>query len=222
MKEPKIVFILGNSGSGKGTQAKLLQERLGLDYIGSGDMLRARKKLNDFTGRKLRESMDKDTTTRFAPTAIVFKLWVDRWEAMKEKPEFKGFILDASPRKIREAELLDEMLEWFEWKQYVHVIFINVSREEAFHRLTKRRVCQDCKRIIPDTGELKSHVTCDTCGGRLITRDDDIPEMINNRLDSFEEEVMPVIAYYEKSNRLTRVNGEQSIEDVYKDIIKAL
>lgn len=189
--EPQIIFILGRSGCGKGTQAKLLAEKLRLEYIGSGDMLRARQNINDFTGRKIKETMDK--TMSFAPSAIVFKLWVDRFEAIKEKPNFRGFVVDGSPRKIREAELLDQTLEWFEWSKYLHVILIDVAREEAFARLTKRRV-----------------------------REDDTPEVINNRLDSFEKDVVPVIDYYEKSNRLTRINGEQSVEEVHKDIMNAV
>lgn len=189
--EPKIVFVLGRSGCGKGTQAKLLAEKLQIDYIGSGDMLRARQNINDFTARKIKETMDK--TMSFAPTAIIFKLWVDRFEAIKEKPHFRGFVVDGSPRKLREAELIDETLGWFEWEQYVHVILIDVSRDEAFKRLMERR-----------------------------TRYDDIPEVINNRLDAFEKEVMPVIAYYERSNRLTRVNGEQSVEDVHRDVMNAI
>lgn len=191
---PKIVFIFGRSGCGKGTQAKLLVENLRLDYIGSGDMLRARQNINDFTGRKINATMDK--TTSFAPTAIVFKLWVDRFEAIKEQPHFKGFVVDGSPRKIREAELIDETLGWFEWDTYFHAILIDVSREESFRRLTQRSA--------------------------LARREDDTPEMINNRLDSFEEEVVPVIAYYEKSKRLARINGEQGIQDVHKDIMKAI
>lgn len=220
MPKPKIVFIFGRSGCGKGTQAKLLAEKLRVDYIGSGDMLRARQNINDFTGRKINVAMDK--TMNFAPTAIIFKLWVDRFEAIKEKPGFRGFIVDGSPRKIREAELIDETLGWFEWDKYLHIILIDVSREESFRRLTERRVCQDCKRHILPSAEFSAFEKCDKCGGALVVREDDTPQLINNRLDSFEEDVMPVIAYYEKSKRLAQINGEQSVQDVHKDIMKAI
>jgi len=189
MANPKIIIILGISGSGKGTQAKLLQEKLKLAYVGSGDILRARQNINDFTGRKLKEVMNRGD---LAPTAIVFKLWSDRWEGIKNKPESPGFVLDGSPRKLLEAELTDQSLEWYEWDKYLSVLFIDVSRQESFSRLSKRG------------------------------REDDTTEAINTRLGLFEKEVMPVVKYYEKSNRLIRINGEQSIEDVHKDIMEEL
>jgi len=220
MANPKVIIILGISGSGKGTQAKFLQEKLQLDYIGSGDILRARQNINDFTGRKLAEVMKR--SDEWAPTAIIFKLWVDRFESIKDKPEFHGFIIDASPRKLVEAELLDQTLEWFEWNRYLQVLLIEVSREEALQRLTKRRMCENCKRRIPYTGEFKTLEKCDKCHGKLITRADDNLEAIKGRLNLFETEVMPVVEHYEKAGKLTRINGEQSIEDVKKDIMKAI
>lgn len=189
MANLKIITILGNVGSGKGTQAKLLQEKLGLDCVGSGDILRARQSINDFTGRKLKEVMNRGD---LAPTAIVFKLWSDKWESIKNKKKFKGFVIDGSPRKILEAELVDQSLEWYEWDTYLRVLFIDVSREESFSRLSRRG------------------------------REDDTTEAINTRLDLFEKEVVPVIQYYEKLKRLIRINGEQSIEDVHRDIMEAL
>lgn len=214
--EPKIFVIVGNSGSGKGTQAKFLQEKFSLDYVGSGDILRARQNVNDFTGRKLREIINRGD---YAPTAIIFKLWVDRWEGIKNKPDFHGFIIDGSPRKIFEAQLLDQTLEWFEWEKYLQVILIDVSPEECFNRLTHRRICENCKRHFAYTDEFKDLTTCDKCNGKLITRADDIPDAINSRLDLFKKEVGPVIEYYKKSDRLIRINGEQNIESVKKDII---
>jgi len=189
MKIPKVIILLGPSGSGKGTQAELLQKKFGLDYVGSGILLRARQKINDFSGRKVGEVIGRGD---FAPTAVIFSLWVSTWEEIKNRPEFKGFVIDGSPRKILEAQLIDQTLEWYEWDKYLSVFLIDVSRQEASRRLLERR------------------------------REDDTPEAINNRLDLFEREVMPVIEYYDKSKRLTKVNGEQSVEDVHRDILRAI
>lgn len=216
--EPRIIILLGRSGSGKGTQAKLLQEKFGLEYVGSGDLLRNRKKENDFTGRKIGEVIDRG---KFAPTAIIFKLWIDKWEELKAAAGFRGFIIDGSPRKLIEVELIDQALEWYEWNKYLRVILIDLSREEAFNRLSKRRICKDCGRLIPFVAEFKSLLKCDKCHGDLISREDDTPEGINSRQDEFEKNTFPVIESYEKSGRLMRVNGEQSIEEAHKDIIKA-
>lgn len=189
MKRPKIIIVLGRSGSGKGTQAKLLQEKIGLDYVGSGALLRARQEIKDFSGRKVGEVLSRGD---FAPTAIIFGLWVAKWEEIKNGPEFRGFAIDGSPRKILEAQLIDQTLEWYEWDKYLSVFLVDVSRKESFRRLLKRK------------------------------RDDDTPGAINSRLDLFEREVLPVIEYYEKSNRLIRINGEQSVEDVHRDIMSAI
>lgn len=216
-KNKKVIILLGRSGSGKGTQAKLLQEKFNLYYIGSGDLLRRRFKRNDFTGSKLKETLNKGG---FAPTAVIAKLWFDRWEYLKNEPKFNGFIVDGSPRKILEAYLIDQTLEWYEWEKFAKILFIDISRREALNRLTKRRICVKCARLIPYIGEFKNLKKCDKCDGKLKNRADDTPKAINGRLDSFEKEVMPVINYYKKQRKLIRINGEQSIEDVFEDIIK--
>ena len=110
-----IILLFGKSGAGKGTQADLLVEKLGLEYIGSGDLLRARRAKKDFTGKKIAEVMFKGG---LIPTPVIFKLWVDKVEQLKNKENFKGFIIDGSPRKIFEAYLIDELLDWYEWNYW--------------------------------------------------------------------------------------------------------
>ena len=219
MNSPQIIILLGRSGSGKGTQAKLLQEKLSLEYVGSGDLLRSRKKIQDFTGKKMGEVIDRG---EFVSSVVIFKLWLDKWEEIKNAGEFKGFVIDGSPRKLIEAHLMDQALEWYGWDKYLKIILIDLSREEAFERLSKRKICKDCGKVIPYIGEFKNLKTCDKCGGELIIREDDAPEGINSRQDEFERETNPVIDYYEKGGRIIKVNGDQSIEDVHKDIMAAL
>jgi adenylate kinase len=88
--------------------------------------------------------------------------------------------------------------------------------------LTKRRICKNCKRLIPWVGEFKKLKNCDKCGGLLITRTDDKPVAIKKRLEEFKKEVTPVLNYYKKQGRLIKINGEQSIENVFKEILKKL
>jgi len=99
---------------------------------------------------------------------------------------------------------------------------IDISRDEAFNRLTKRRICEKCGHLIPWVGKFKDLEVCNKCGGKLITRHDDLPEVIKNRLDYYDTRVVKVIDYYEKKGKLIRINGEQSIKDVFKDILKAI
>lgn len=217
----QIFIFLGRAGSGKGTQAKLLQDKFGLIYLGSGELLRARSKKEDFTGQKMIERLK---TGALAPTSLIFQLWINRLEEIKSATEenFKGIIFDGSPRMLPEAKLLLEALEWYEWDKNIKVLLVDISREEAFNRLTKRRMCKNCGQLIPYVGHYKTLEKCDKCGGELETRSDDTPEAINLRLDLFEKEVVPVIEFFEEKKMLKKINGEQSIEDVQKEILEKI
>jgi len=219
-KKQVAIIILGPAGSGKGTQAKLLQKKFDLEYIGSGRMIRQRQKAKDFTGRKLLEVSWRKG--ELVPTFLISKLWADRFEKLKQKLEFKGFVLDGSPRKLIEAELVDEALNWYEWQKNVKIILISISQKESFNRLTKRRQCKKCGRLIPWLGEFKKLKKCDKCGGELVIRVDDRLESIKKRLEEFKNKTIPVINYYKKQGRLIKINGEQSIEKVFEDILKTL
>ena len=213
----KIIILLGKSGSGKGTQAELLQEKFNLDYIGSGDLLRRRVKRTDFTGKNLGKVLNSG---KLAPTAVILKLWLDKAEQLKNKKNLKGFIMDGNPRKILEAYLLDEAFDWYEWNP--KIFLIDISNKEAIWRLTKRRVCKKCKNILPFVEEFRKMKRCPECGGQLTTRSDDKIKSVKNRLAWFKKDVQPIINYYRKSSRLVKINGEQSINDVFKDILKAI
>jgi len=217
--QPQVFTFLGRAGCGKGTQAKLLKEKFGLIYIGSGELLRGRVAQNDFTGQKAQQSMKKG---ELVPTSLIFMLWINRLEEIKKNGEsdLKGIIFDGSPRKLIEAHLLEEALGWYEWDKNFKALLIDISRQEAFNRLTKRRQCQKCGQLIPYVGHYKDLEKCDKCGGELIVRQDDTPEAINQRLDLFEQEVLPVVEFYEQKGLLVKINGEQPIEDVYKEILE--
>jgi adenylate kinase len=120
-----------------------------------------------------------------------------------------------------EAEMLDETLSWYGWKN-TRVLLIDISREEAFDRLTKRRICKTCEKTFPFIGKFKTLEKCDKCGGELKTRMDDSPQAINERLDFYDEEVLPVVGHYERKGILTKINGEQEIEKVFEEILEKI
>ena len=217
-KQPKIVIILGRSGCGKGTQAKLLIKEFGFEYLGSGDLLRKRSEKDDFSGSKIKEVMNQG---RRVPTPIMFRIWAEKIEEMKDKVNEKGLIIDGNPRSLREAELMNDALNWYEWED-IKVVLLDISEKEAFDRLTKRRICKQCGKLIPWIAGFKEMKICDECGGELITRSDDKPEAIKARLEYYKKDVEPAIDYYEKQGRLIKVDGDKSIEDVYYDIKKAI
>jgi adenylate kinase len=195
---------------------ELLKEKMGLDFVNSGDLLRERKKINNFTGNKISQIMDNGGLIL---TPVVFNLWMDRFEELKNRGNVKGIIMDGSPRKIREAYLLDEALDWYEWDKNMKVILIDISDEESIERIGKRRYCAQCKEIYIYDGKMDK---CAKCGGELIKRLDDDISCIKNRLAWFKEEVEPVINYYKESNRLIIINGKQEIEKVFEDILKTI
>jgi len=215
---PKIIIIIGRSGCGKGTQAKLLIKEFGFNYLSSGDLLRKKSQENNFSGIKLKQVMNKGG---LVPTSIMFRVWAEKVEKMKDEIDKKGVIIDGSPRSLIETELMDGVFEWYQWND-IKIILLDISEEEAFGRLTKRRICKDCGRLIPWVGDFKNIEKCDKCGGELISRDDDNLEAIKARLDFYKKDVEPAVSFYEEQNRLIKVDGDQSIEDVYSDIKKAI
>lgn len=192
-KKPLVVCVLGKAGSGKGTQVNLLKERLNLNYIGSGELLRNRKLKNDFTGKKIASVIDKGG---MSPSTIVFSLWISELEKFKNLENINGILIDGSPRKILEAYLINEAIEWYEWKENFKVILIDISDEEAFKRLAKR--------------------------AEIEGREDDTRAGVEKRLAWYKKEVLEVIEFYKKKGLLIEINGEQEVEAVYNEIIEKL
>ena len=219
--KPLVLVFLGKSGAGKGTQLDMFKDRMGFDFIGSGDLLRARKKDEDFTGKKIASVIDNGGLIE---TPVVFSLWMSEFERLKDKElELKGIVIDGSPRKIREAYLMDEALSWYEWNDNFKVILIDVSNEEVLSRIANRRICKQCGEIVPYVGDLKRLTNCPECGGELIKRPEDSEqESVKKRLEWFDLEVGPVIDFYKEKNKLVVINGNQAIEDVYSDILRAI
>ncbi len=216
MENPLIVILLGKAGAGKDTQMELLREKMDFDYIGSGELLRERKGINDFTGNKISQTIDNGGLVL---TPVIFQLWVKKLEELKNRGDIKGIIIDGSPRKIKEAFLLDEALDWYEWNKNMKILLIDITDEEAIERIGKRRYCSQCKEIYIYDGKIEK---CPKCGGELTQREDDQMDGIKKRLEWFKEEVEPVINYYRERDRLIVIDGKQSIEKVFEDILKNL
>lgn len=219
MKGRKLNFILiGRSGSGKGTQAKLLNKHFGgnLFHVVTGDLFRHLAKQKTDTSKRIAEILIEGGLP-FDDLATT--LWM--YQIAHNLKEDQGLICDGFPRRVKEAENLDRFLEFLKRKQDVRVLLIDVSEKEAFDRLTKRRACKKCGRLIPWVGEFKKLKVCE-CGGKLYYRTDDKPKAIKGRMEYFKKSVVPTIDYYKKQKRLIRIDGEQSIEDVFKDILKAI
>ncbi len=218
-KKPTAIIIMGPQGSGKGTQAKLLAKKFGLEYVGAGDSLRVRQKTGSFTGKKLISVMNRG---ELVPDLVLIDTLGDVLEKLKKNLKIKGVVLDGWTRIMIEAILVEQALNWYEWDKNVKVVLINISRKESFNRLTKRRQCKKCGQLIPWVGDFKKLKKCDKCGGELVVRADDSLISIKKRLEEYKNKTVPVINYYKKQGRIIEINGEQSIGNVFKDILKTL
>jgi len=213
------MLIMGPQGSGKGTQAKLLAKKFGFEYVGSGDSLRVVQKTGSFTGKKLLKVMN---TGALVPNFALVNVLGNVLEKLKKRGKVKGVILDGWNRMMIESIMVDEALEWYEWDKNVKVILINISRKESYNRLTKRRQCNKCGQLIPWMGEFRNLKKCDKCGGELVVRPDDNLASIKKRLEEYKNQTVPVVNLYKKRGELIVINGEQSIEDVFKEVLKKL
>jgi adenylate kinase len=216
--KPLSFALIGRSGCGKGTQAELLNKHFGnLFSVSTGNLLRDLAKSDTSVGKEIKKIL---TNGELIPDFMIIGLWM-RELCVNLKDE-QGILFDGALRRLIEAQQADEFLDFLGRKENFFPILIDISREEAFGRLTKRRICKKCGKLIPWVGEFKKLEKCDNCGGELIGRQDDNPDAIKNRLDFFDSEVKEVLDYYKKDNRLITINGEQPIEKVFKDILSAI
>lgn len=211
MSQLNLIF-LGPPGAGKGTQAQRLTEDFDLPYIGTGDILREAVRDGTELGKLARESMDRG---ELVPDEVVIGLVKERLE----RPDSAdGFILDGFPRTIEQGEALDGDLATL-GREITAVIFIEVSEEEVVRRLSGRRVCvKQGHNFHVEFDPPKHPDRCDIDGSRLVVRDDDEPETVRNRLESYEEKTAPLVSFYQAKSVLKRVDGDQLPEDVHGHI----
>jgi adenylate kinase len=211
--QPLTVIFLGKAGSGKGTQAGMLSNKLGMKIIGTGELLRSFIKLDLPVTERVEETLRQG---HLVPSWLATYLWT--YELLHSRPDEK-IIFDGSPRKIAEALMMDDVLEWC--GRTPIVFLINLSDEEALKRLEIRRECEKCRKIYIGSAKEMQAGTC-SCGGKLVRRHDDELDAIKTRLDWFKTEVMPCVEHFRKRGLLIEIDGKQSPEAVLADILKHL
>ncbi len=210
------VIFLGPPGAGKGTQARDLAREWGVPHIATGDMLREAVAAKTPLGLQAKRHMDSGG---LVPDDVVIGLVGERLE----KPDAKaGCALDGFPRTVAQAEALDAL---FARKgiSLEHVVYFDVSRPELLRRLTGRRVCRSCGHTYHlVSAPPKVAGTCDACGGELYQRPDDSEATVATRLDVYETQTAPLLAYYRRRNLLASINGEGSVAEVAEAIRRAV
>ena len=210
------IIMLGAPGAGKGTQAKMIAEKCGIPHISTGDIFRANIKNGTELGAKAKEYMDKGL---LVPDELVCDLVVDR---IQQADCEKGYMLDGFPRTIPQAEALENALNAIEQK-LDYAIDIDVPDENIINRMSGRRACVGCGATYHVLfNPTKVEGKCDVCGESLILRDDDKPETVKKRLDVYHTQTQPLIDFYTERKVLVEVDGTQSMDKVFDDIMKIL
>ena len=210
------IIMLGAPGAGKGTQAKKIADLCKVPHISTGDIFRANIKQGTELGKKAKTYMDAG---ELVPDELVCDLVVDR---IQQDDCTEGFILDGFPRTIPQAEALTNALNAIEQKME-YALNIDVPDENIIHRMAGRRACVGCGATYHvEFNPPKVQDVCDVCGEELILRDDDKPETVTNRLNVYHEQTKPLIDYYEKQGIVHTIDGTQTMDQVFSDILKIL
>lgn len=206
------LIFLGAPGAGKGTQAEIVCDKLGIPAISTGNMLREAVKNATAAGLAAKEYMDKGD---LVPDEVVIGILKDR---IAQDDCQKGFILDGFPRTVEQAEALDKM-----GVQIDKVIEISVPDEKIISRLSGRRVCEGCGSSYHlEFKPTKAEGICDLCGAKVVQRVDDKPETVLSRLETYREKTAPLKGYYENKGKLVTVNGQEDIADTSKLTLAAI
>lgn len=210
----KIIVLIGAPGAGKGTQARLLQERKGIPQISTGDMFREMKTLDTPLAREVQEIM---ALGKLISDDITYKIVRERTSREDCKD---GYILDGYPRTAVQAEQLEALAK--EQGNEIRAIEVDVPKDELMRRLTGRRSCPVCGEIYNIYS--KPPKVVDVCDfhpdTKLTHRADDNEDSVKTRLDTYEENTRPLLDYYEESNRLKKVDGTGEVEEIYAELEK--
>jgi adenylate kinase len=210
------LILVGPPGSGKGTQAKLLCDRLELAYIGTGDILREAVRLRTPAGKRAEPFV---VSGRLVPDDLVNEMVADRFRR-DDRPD--QFIMDGYPRTLAQAAAFDQVLR----QQFLSldaVVVLTVDDEEIVRRLSARWTCPQCKATYHLTSKppQKSGI-CDECGSALVQRDDDKEETIRRRLQVYRQSTAELIPHYKAQGILREVAGAGNIEAIYRAIAGAI
>jgi adenylate kinase len=208
------LLMLGRQGAGKGTQCVRLSRHFVVPHISTGEVLRGAVREGSELGATAKSVMD---TGGLVSDEIMVSIVRERLH--RDDARTRGYVLDGFPRTVPQAEALDSITID---RPIDVVIDLDVPRELVLSRLSGRRVCRDCGTNYVASGIEKDPWICEVCGGDVLHRDDDTPEAINRRLDLYEEQTSPLIAYYEAQGRLAVVDGVGSPDEVFARLTGAI
>jgi len=204
-----ILVFLGPPGAGKGTQAKLLSQRMGFLHLSTGDLLREAVKNQTPLGKKAKEYMDRG---ELVPDELIVQL------IEETMPKDGNVILDGFPRTVNQALALEEMLKG-KGEKISKVLFFDVADEVIIDRLSGRRVCSKCGAVYHvKYNPPKVEGVCDLCGGSLVQRDDDKEEVVKKRLEVYRKQTQPLVEFYQDRGIIYRLDAEKGVEELFEEV----
>ena len=208
------LVILGRQGAGKGTQCTRLARHYVVPHISTGDMLRAARNQGTDFGKKADEYM---RAGELLPDDVIIGIVGERLD--RDDTRKRGYILDGFPRTVGQAEALSELTV----EQPLDVaIDLEAPEDVVLARISNRRVCVDCGTNNSVQSPPRYDWTCDVCGGEVVQRDDDTPEAVRKRLNLYNQETEPLIAWYLSNDLLTTVDGLGTADEVTIRLIRAI
>ena len=206
------LILLGAPGAGKGTQAELLTEKLGIPTISTGNMLREAMKDGTELGKQVKQYMDEGS---LVPDDVILSIIAER---VAQPDCEKGFILDGVPRTLAQAEAMEA-----KGIKIDHVVSLEVDDSEIAERMSGRRVCTKCGASYHIVNNpTKTEGICDLCGGQVAIRKDDEPETVLHRLEVYHASTEVLKSFYQQRGLLRLVTGNQPIRSTHQDILKVL
>ncbi|HZI37952.1 MAG TPA: adenylate kinase [Acidimicrobiia bacterium] len=210
------LVLVGPPGAGKGTQAQFIASHFAIPKISTGEIFRANVSEGTDLGLEARKYMDAGD---LVPDEVTIAMVKDR---LGHDDARTGFLLDGFPRTVRQAEVLDELLDPMSAPLDV-VLELVVDDDEVVRRLSGRRTCHQCGHVWHlDFDPPGTEGICDRCGGELFQRDDDSEETIRHRLEVYADQTSPLIGYYGDKGLLRGVDATGPVEDVTERAINAL
>lgn len=202
---PPVFVVLGPPLSGKGTQSELLAKYLNYFHFSLGDILRQESQKDEKVKKLMREG-------KLLPNKLVNQVFAENFEKLVQK---RGVVIDGYPRNLNQAQFLVDFLK--EKKKDFLVIYLDVRESFLYERLARRKFCPSCNGVFKD-----NEVVCPICGVELEKREDDDPTVLKTRLEMFFKNTLPVVNFFESQKKLVKVDGEKTIEEVFKEVLRRI
>ena len=211
------LILFGAPGVGKGTQAKILSQKLGIPHISTGDILRAAAKAKTVLGIKAQQIMSLGELVSDGIMIAIIK------DTLSDPKCSKGFLLDGFPRTLAQAIAIDSLFKELNIIEKIFLISLMTNEEELIVRLTNRRACVKCQKIF-NYNDIKDNDVCPNCGAvnSFYHRNDDQEDVIRNRFKIFQSATLPILDHYKKMGKVISVDGFQPVEKVTEDILNCL